>query len=384
MLPRSALPLTLAGIALFATACGGEIDDRSDAAKLDAHDDARVLDGDVGDASYVDVSDAGYLDGPLPCDAGGPCFPPPSVIAANQSPSWITVDATNVYWTTTNSVGDRQIVECAMGGCSDAPTALWSTSYFSIPGLAVEGGNVYFPAAPGYVAECAATGCSNTPTNLVSKLTDGFGAFVADGTSAYWNTGSAVRSCALGGCASPVTITGSLQYGSGLAVDATNVYWADSSNILTCPKSGCVGPPTVLVSGLVQPASVAVDATRVYWVEMGQRWGGGKIPIMKYTNGSVMACAVGGCNNTPTVLVSYPEWLGGGAIAADSSGVYWSMEDVSRTFGEIVGCGSGGCGGKAKVYGETSTKAPTVGIALAGTSVFWTDQGLGEVLRAAK
>ena len=329
--------------------------------------------------------EAGYPDGPLACDAGGPCVPSPTVLADHQSPSLITVDPSNVYWTNTGTT--RQILSCATGGCGDAPSVLWSTSYFSIPGLAVEGGNVYFPALPGgYIATCALTGCNGAPTNLATNV-EAIAAFVADGTNAYWNGGGPIQACALGGCSSATTLFSSPLYASswvGIAVDASNVYWSDGwSHVYSCPKSGCVGPPTVLAQGLSLPGPIAVDGERVYWIEMGTTPGLKNVG-QTYSNGSVKACAHNGSDHGTTVLATYPTWLGGGAMAADASGVYWSTEDASTTFGEIVGCASSGCGGTPKIYGVTSTKRPTLGVAVDAAHVYWTDEGLGEVLTTPK
>ncbi len=364
--------------ALVVVGCGGEVAP----AAVDAG-------SGVTDAGTPHVVDAGSADAELPCDASGTCPPPPVVIATNQTPDLVAVDGTNVYWTSTG-LGTARISFCAVGGCNDTPTVLWSWSYFSAVGLAVVGPGVYFPAGTQYVATCAVAGCNNTPTNLVSTLSENITGFAADQTRVYWaGSGGGVQSCDLAGCDGVPTTLGASPQGFylGLAVGPTRVFWSDATKILACPKTGCAGPPTVLASGRVGPWSVATDGKNVYWIELGKANGGGKIPLQDYSDGAVLSCAVTGCNDSPTVLASYPTWRGGNAIAADASGVYWSTDDASGTLRQIVGCAAGGCGGHPKVYATTSSTPnwpATRGVAVDATNVYWTNRGLGEVLTAPK
>ena len=93
----------------------------------------------------------------------------------------------------------------------------------------------------------------------------------------------------------------------------------------------------------------------VYWIDRGTPAGGGKEPLSSIANGQVLKCPVTGCGNAPTVLASYPTWLGAGALAVDGTDVYWSMEDVSGMWGQIVRCAMGGCGGAPVPLASTAT-----------------------------
>jgi hypothetical protein len=369
-------------VAAFAAACGSVATVGPDAStKADGSVDASVSDA-LAWPDAADVVDAPYLDGPLACDAGGPCFAPPTILAANASPPplLLAVDAVNVYWE------DRHDVEaCAIAGCNGSPTTLWSSTYFGIAGIAATQSSVYFTAGSQYIASCAATGCNDTPTNLLSTLNTAFGSLAADSQNVYFNDESSPATCALSGCNEAPTLYASPSNIEGLAIDATYIAWIEEGDsIEVCLKSGCNGAPTTLATSPSGAHSIAVANGVVYWASMGQADGGRNVPISKYSNGAVVACAATGCGGNPTVLASYPVWLGAGGIAADATGVFWSTEDVSGTFGEIVGCAATGCGGAPKVYATTHTlsndREPTPGVAIDATNVYWTDQGLGAVL----
>lgn len=367
------------------SACGSIAPNGPDASAEGGLVDAHVADAfaPFGDA---DVIDAPYLDGPLACDAGGPCFAPPIVLAEGESPppTVIAVDATNVYW-----ANDHAIEACAITGCNESPATLWSSTYFWITHIAAAQSSVYFNASGQYIASCSGAGCNDTPTNLLSTLSTTFRSLVADSQNVYFTDGSSPAACALSGCNETPSLYATPLNLETLAVDATTIAWVEEDDtIAVCPKSGCSGAPTVLANSPYGASSIAVANGVVYWIALGQANGGHNVPITKYSNGAVLACAATGCGGNPTVLVSYAAWLGGGAIVADATGVYWSTEDVSGTFGEIVGCAATGCNGAPKVYATTKSlpneRTPTPGIAIDATNVYWTDQGLGAVLETPR
>jgi hypothetical protein len=75
--------------------------------------------------------------------------------------------------------------------------------------------------------------------------------------------------------------------------------------------------PIALASNLSSPTQVAVDDANVYWTNYGA--------------GTVVRCAVAGCNGTPTPLA---QMQGGAfAIALDAAHVYWG----NQTGGQIMG-----------------------------------------------
>jgi hypothetical protein len=203
------------------------------------------------------------------------------------------------------------------------------------------------------------------------------------------NQNGVVVSCPVTGCAgSPATVgtdTTQLFPANSLAIGPSAVVWIDyAGNVDTCPLSGCTGAPSVIATGVGFQSGLVVDATSAYWVSLGDRMGGGKSPITGYTGGAVVACPLSGCRAGPTVLTSYPSWLGSSALAADANDLYWSAEDGGGTFGQIVRCPKTGCGAAREILATTSGPSPSAGIAVDATSVYRTDSNAGVVAMRAK
>jgi hypothetical protein len=340
-----------------------------------------------GIANSGESDDAGstcsdILDDPLNCGAcghdcqgaacvAGLCGQPPVVLVSQQSAGPIAIDAANVYWVNilpqpVGSAGHSQVMRCGLTGCNDRPSTLWDGLY-PVNAVVVEQGAAWWPTGPGGVENdpygmdpnilsCAVGGCANQPMSLLT-LSEDIAAFAADTQRAYFVTiDGLIRSCALAGCAdtpgghehelvpTPTTIYSDMSEPFEVAVNSTTVFWVDANAILSCPSTGCVGDPTEI--GIVKDGvqSLIADDQNVYWVEGGTAIGGGKIgPITQWLNGAVRQCAVTGCNGAPTTLATYASWLGSGAMAVDGTNVYWSAEDQSGQYGDIMRCAIGGC-----------------------------------------
>jgi hypothetical protein len=89
------------------------------------------------------------------------------------------------------------------------------------------------------------------------------------------------------------------------------------------------------------PIAIAVDSVNVYWLELGDVEGGGGKLGNYFLDGQVKKCAIGGCNNSPTILAAglrqggmYPPPAG---LTVDNENVYFSAG------GAVLSCAISGC-----------------------------------------
>ncbi len=120
-----------------------------------------------------------------------------------------------------------------------------------------------------------------------------------------------------------------------IAVDGASVYFVDTygyglGRILKCAKKGCNNSPTTLASGLNGAVGIAVDASNVYWTETGNNVVAGQTVTGV---GRVAKCAIGGCNDSPTVIAANQD--GPTGIAVDAMRVYWATYGGNATDGKI-------------------------------------------------
>jgi hypothetical protein len=154
--------------------------------------------------------------------------------------------------------------------------------------------------------------------------------------------------------------------GVSIAVDAASVYWVNSDGaVMKCATGGCNDMPTTLASPPspgVSALGLAVDATHVYWVTSGSMNGG-----------IVLKCAVGGCGGHPTVLVSSSTgYSPTGTIAVNGTGVYWGELSNEAT---VMRSDLDGASTSVLAAGQN------VGSLVAdGNDVYWTHDLADEVL----
>jgi hypothetical protein len=110
-----------------------------------------------------------------------------------------------------------------------------------------------------------------------------------------------------------------------------------------CQGGTCVPlPPGVLASGQLTPSSIAVDDANVYWVnEATVTLDNGIVPTQ------ILKCAKSGCNNSPTVLVTWfnsQEFNNQRGLAVDGKNVYWGEGRAEIVFPTgLFACAKGGC-----------------------------------------
>jgi hypothetical protein len=196
--------------------CGGAV---GVTASSDSGLDAKTTDSDTQrlDAGMGDRGDAAV---------------PITVLASKQSPQFLAVDTTSVYWVDLpGGQPGSTILKCAIAGCNDQPTTLWSGPGVNVVTIAVEQDAVWWPETTGLntlnstILSCAVGGCSGSPSVLVNLPNQEIYAFAADATDAYW-LGN-VQFCALTGCGGmPAALHATTYVSDGaLAIGNGAVYW---------------------------------------------------------------------------------------------------------------------------------------------------------------
>ena len=221
---------------------------------------------------------------------------------------------------------------CPIGGCgaNDANRVTLVDTLGFPGGLAVDATKVYFsdwsgpPFLGGSISSCAISGCNDTPDQIITPAYKP-SSLAIDGTNAYAVVNmSQVYSGPLNSSTAGTLIEKKLgtDYRSITAFGGL-LYWGDSNNgaIDICPATTCNMNSTVFVSGQQSPIALAVDTKGVYWIDDAA--------------GTVMFCALAGCNDTPITLADglsdYPT-----AIALDAQYVYWTNQGATDNTGTVM------------------------------------------------
>lgn len=115
----------------------------------------------------------------------------------------------------------------------------------------------------------------------------------------------------------PDELASNLTQATALTVDATNIYFAveggsGNGTVYQCPKTGCVGSPIVLGEGYAM--GIVVANGTVYWGD--------------FSAGKLVSCAVGGCNDAPTAVVSNQTSIHG--VFTDGVDLFWETAGTIR------------------------------------------------------
>jgi streptogramin lyase len=353
--------------------------------------DGAVTDGAASDASSSD----GGTDAPAcdPADAdlatsnkhcGSPCHDclggaceagtcrPVEISAPEPEAQGLAIDATNIYWTNTNTVG--RVSTCPLAGCNGAPTVL-ATGQAAPNAVIAIGEDVFWTNYSGStLMRCARTGCNQTPAvhTTMSPLTAGFGRLATDGALLFFTDGGngKVHSCPLGACAGTHATLASFQQNPwGIAVDETSIYWVNDAltgSVEKCPKSGCGANNALRVTlapNQNQARTLAIDETYVYWTATA--------------GGTVARCAKTGCNGVANVLVSALQSPHG--IAVDATHVYFTERGTVNAIKRVPKSG-----GTVEVFADA--QAAPFNVVVDQKAVYWTNwvSPNGAIMKRAK
>ncbi len=298
------------------------------------------------------------------------------VLAANvPAPTRIALDATHVWW-----VGQPgYLMKCAKDGCADTPTTILTDQPGPVD-LIVDSGKVYWSlsantglcGSDGLVMQCDVDACEATAAPLVSSVcsaglaVDAANVYIAE----YSGGDGTVERCARSGCAGNSDELAEVLAGpTSLAVAGSALVWtagasdpADGGAVFVCDPGDCA--PQALASGPnILPVSVATDGLRAYWPN---------------ADGTIMACALTGCDKLPQLLATGP--TNPYAIATNGVDVVWSTAPM-------------GPGGVYKIAVDGSEPAPTTvatgamvftpgSVAIDADHIYWSDLNTNLIARA--
>jgi len=300
---------------------------------------------------------------------GGGCMAgvcQPWTLATGELLPWgITVDATNVYWTTDGAPG--AVYSCPLAGCGATPTLLASVPTAATR-ITVDAAHVYFSEFDaGNVVACPLAGCgANSPAPLSSGENQPMGVAVAAG-NVYWadSGGTLVRMTAVPGGGAVSTLAVNQSGPRTLVADATNLYWTSAGGeVVTCPLAACPSPVT-LASNQAAPYFIALYGGDVYWTNDSNP-------------GSIAKCAITGCGGNPTTIVASSSPIG---LDVDASGIYW-LDGDHATSGSVLHCPIAGCGPVPDVLAVN--QAGAFALVAAPNAVYWTNSNDGTVRAVAK
>ncbi len=280
------------------------------------------------DATTIYISDArnGILSS-APKSGGAP----KPLVSAQKGLAEIAVDATALYWTTSDGKGGGSVMKLLHKGGAPVQLAAVKPSDLGGPtGIEVDDKNVYWVVATkfGDVMRVAKTGGA---ASVVAEKQRSPYDIAGDGHGVYWTN-----------------------FGSGTS-DGT-VMGITFGKPGEKPKE-----PVALATGRRTPWAIVVDATSAYWIDKGPPGAVMKVPL---------------AGGAPTVLASDTKATLLAVDPAENGKLYWTSEEED-TLSSIAKSG-----GAATVLAR-GLKGPT-GIALDETSIFVCTEGDGTVLKLAK
>jgi hypothetical protein len=182
-----------------------------------------------GTAVYWAVEGSGDAGAIKTCPIMG-CVQAATIASGLSRPAGVVTGGNDVYWT--EAIDGGAIDTCAKSGCAGAPRTV-AVAQNDPTSIAINGSNlVWVTDADGTVMTASLAAAIFSPTKLIGAEPSS-GAFstpvAADESNVYWTNQNdqTIRSCAISGCGGVAKILATGQASAGIAVDATAVYWTD-------------------------------------------------------------------------------------------------------------------------------------------------------------
>ena len=266
------------------------------------------------------------------CTAGV-CQPIVLHAADGARGSGITVDFTDVYWTSGMGAAGS-VFKCPINGACVTPTTVKSALNFpysivKAPGFA----NLLFGALVGNTVYDV-----NASTNaLIASLagqTQTQGIAVSN-SNVYWGTSNFVMRGDFVFNSATQMITGTSQV-TALTFDATtgNIFATDQGppgRVISCSGvNPCGNAPLLLATNQPSPGGITITSNRVYWTDYGTG--------PSYADGGVFSCATGG--GAQTTIATGNAYGAATGITSDASSIYWASINSGGIYAYSISSGS--------------------------------------------
>lgn len=228
----------------------------------------------------------------------------------------IAVDATHVYWTSSELLAGA-VSRCPLAGCGAGPEVLATPE--EPTGLALDQKGVTWADRNGQ--RIARWTLPAGPTTVLSVPTVLPVTVAVEGDDVFWVgdfSGEVFRRNPADG--GSVLLGANGQSGRVITADAQNVYWGAAQdygqpgNISRVPRGG--GAIGLVARAGGDPMGITVDGDRIYWTS----WE--RLPDGAYVSGAVRSCPLAGsCASTLLVAADQPR-----GIAVDARAIYFGTD----------------------------------------------------------